>query len=147
MSKQVKPTVVKPVEEQIAKIESEVTEKVASESTESVYILNWGTFFRRGTGWHGPGGFYGPGTPMAQECEEKSLKDKELQALFLEARQRHHDYHVFLYREKNGVLLEVERINYEIAMAREEVGSVKPLPDGAVNYFNVEKEKPKESKG
>ena len=66
-----------------------------------------------------------------------------------ETMQRHHDFFVFRHRETDGVLPEVERKNYELAMAREANNLVAPLPADAVNYFKteVEQEKPKESKG
>lgn len=143
-----KPRVVRPVDGEIAKIESEVTAKAASESVESVHIPNWGTFYRRNDGWHGPGGFYGPSTLMAKKCEEVSQKDTEILVYYTEAMQRHHDYYVFLYREKNELLTEeIDRLNHELALKREVAGYVTPLSENAINYFKIEQEKPKESKG
>lgn len=60
------------LEDQIVLVESKVTDEVSTDSDESVFIEDWGVFFRRGDGWHGPGGFYGPSTPMARQCEEAS---------------------------------------------------------------------------
>jgi hypothetical protein len=65
------------IEQQIAAIETQITTQVAAQSTESVEVPNWGTFYRRSDGWHGPGGFYGPSTPMAKKCEEISEANKE----------------------------------------------------------------------
>ncbi len=149
MSKIVRPIVSRPIDDQIAKIEAEVTAKVAAKSTESVYIAGWGEFSKTESGgWNGPGGFYGPSTPMGQQCEELLQKNKELLISFVEARQRHHDFYVFLHRDKKGILTQVDRLNYELAMKREEAGEADPLPEDAINYFKtkVQKEKSKEAK-
>lgn len=65
------------IEDQITLIEDAITAQVAEASSESVEIEGWGTFYRRDDGWHGPGGFYGPSTPMAQKCEEASRLKRE----------------------------------------------------------------------
>jgi hypothetical protein len=65
-----------PIEEEVAKVEADVTKKVAAEASESVEVDGWGTFYRRGDGWHGPGGYYGPGTEGAKMCEEALAKQK-----------------------------------------------------------------------
>lgn len=110
-----------PIEQEVAAAEAEVTAKVAAEAEESVHIEGWGTFHRRGDGWHGPGGYYGPGAPMAQKCEE-ALESKRRDAY-----QRHHDHYVRLHRE--GLLTPEDEEQYKLAMAREQAGEVQPLPE------------------
>lgn len=64
------------LEGEIALVTGSLVERIAAESSEQVFIPDWGTFFRRGAGWHGPGGYYGNGTPMALRCEEISAHNK-----------------------------------------------------------------------
>lgn len=64
------------IEGLISDRESEVLAKAAKGAPESVHIDGLGTFYRRGTGWHGPGGYYGAGTELARRCEEKIRLEK-----------------------------------------------------------------------
>lgn len=48
-----------------------------------------------------------------------------------ETRQRHHDYFVFMHRQ--GELNPTDQDEYEIAMAREKAGKVKPLAEDATS--------------
>lgn len=50
-----------------------------------------------------------------------------------DARQRHHDYFVFMQRQ--GTLDPKDQIEYETAMAREQTGEVQPLPEDATSPF------------
>lgn len=63
------------IEQEIAAVEDQVIAEVAKQAEEKVDVKGWGRFYRRGKGWHGPGGFYGPSTPMAKICEE-ALKEQ-----------------------------------------------------------------------
>lgn len=67
------------LEDEIESVTEAIKDRVAEQADESVFVEGWGTFYRRGNGWHGPGGFYGAGTPMAQKCEEalKELKGEK----------------------------------------------------------------------
>jgi hypothetical protein len=89
---------------------------------------------------------------LALELIEAMIKfgteqNKKWEKYYQETAQRHHDYFVFLYRESGGELNPQDTIEYQTAMQREATGYVNQLPDNAINYFKVEHEKPKESKG
>jgi len=52
-----------------------------------------------------------------------------------DARQRHHDLYVFLYRQHDGKLDDKDMVEYKLAKAREDTGEVKPLPENATTPF------------
>lgn len=124
-----------PIEEQVSKIEAEVTAKVISEAKESVFIEGWGTFYRRGNGWHGPGGFYGPSTEMGKRCEQEFFNLKEIREYWSNTMQRNHDYYVFLFRHNNGNLSSEDMGQYNLAIQHEKDGEVNPLSSDAVSPF------------
>jgi hypothetical protein len=63
-------------EQEIAGIQAPITAQVAAETPESVDIEGWGTFYRRGEGWHNiDAGYCGTGTEGTRMCEKAlSLK-------------------------------------------------------------------------
>lgn len=67
-----------PIEQEIAAVEDKVVKRAAAEATDSVVVSGYGRYYRRLTGgWVGPGGYFGPGTRLAQMCEQELKKQKE----------------------------------------------------------------------
>lgn len=64
------------IEKEIAGMEGSVEARVAAQAKERVMVKNFCTFYRRGKGWQGPGGYYGPGTILAKMCDAQMAKTK-----------------------------------------------------------------------
>lgn len=67
---------------------------------------------------------------QTKEYFGKRLKhNQELLTIWHDARQRHHDHYVRLYKAQGDLLSPEDMPNYELAMTREKSGKVKPLAE------------------